>query len=100
MKDTIVLSLIDGTEGREFTLSTEFNMRNQAMLYVPKGMPDYRHPGYLKRAVEEIKNIARECNAMQLVKYCEMYEIWNLNSCKIKLFRDIIDIRAYLNILP
>ncbi len=45
------------TEGREFTLSTEFNMRNQAMLYVPRRMPDYRSPAYLQRAVEEIKNI-------------------------------------------
>ena len=34
-------------EGEEFTLSTEFNLRNQTMLYVPKRMPDYRHPTYL-----------------------------------------------------
>jgi ATP-dependent DNA helicase DinG len=44
-------------EGDEFTLSTEFNLRNQTMLYVPKRMPDYRHPTYLARAVEEVKNI-------------------------------------------
>jgi ATP-dependent DNA helicase DinG len=44
-------------EGDEFTLSTEFNLRNQTMLYVPKRMPDYRHPAYLARAVEEVKNI-------------------------------------------
>lgn len=44
-------------EGDECTLSTEFNMSHQTMLYVPKRMPDYRHPTYLARAVEEIKNV-------------------------------------------
>ncbi|HET9217932.1 MAG TPA: ATP-dependent DNA helicase [Terriglobia bacterium] len=43
--------------GEEMRLSTEFDVRNQAMLYVPQRMPDYRHPSYLNRAVEEIKNI-------------------------------------------
>ena len=43
--------------GDEVRLSTEFDVRNQAMLYVPRRMPDYRHPSYLNRAVEEIKNI-------------------------------------------
>ena len=43
--------------GEELTLSTEFDVRSQAMLYVPGRMPDYRHPSYLNRAVEEIQNI-------------------------------------------
>jgi ATP-dependent DNA helicase DinG len=43
--------------GQELSLSTEFNIRSQTLLYVPKRMPDYRHPTYLSRAVEEIKNI-------------------------------------------
>jgi ATP-dependent DNA helicase DinG len=43
--------------GEELVLSTEFNVRSQAMLYVPKRMPDYRHPAYLERAVEEIRTI-------------------------------------------
>src|SRR5688572_9104603 len=41
----------------ELTLSTEFDVRNQTVLYVPRRLPDYRHPSYLNRAVEEIKNI-------------------------------------------
>jgi ATP-dependent DNA helicase DinG len=41
----------------ELSLSTEFDVRTQAMLYTPKRMPDYRHPSYLKRAVEEIRQI-------------------------------------------
>ena len=43
--------------GEEMRLSTEFDVRNQAMLYVPRRLPDYRHPSYLNRAVEEIRNI-------------------------------------------
>jgi ATP-dependent DNA helicase DinG len=42
---------------RELTLSSEFDVRSQTMLYVPRRLPDYRHPSYLNRAVEEIKNI-------------------------------------------
>lgn len=43
----------------ELSLSTEFNVRSQTMLYVPKGMPDYRHPSYLKRATEEICKVLK-----------------------------------------
>jgi ATP-dependent DNA helicase DinG len=43
--------------GKELILSTEFNVKTQAVLYTPKHMPDYRHPSYLDRAVEEIRNI-------------------------------------------
>jgi ATP-dependent DNA helicase DinG len=43
--------------GHELSLSTEFDVRTQAMLYTPKRMPDYRHPAYLKRAVDEIRQI-------------------------------------------
>jgi ATP-dependent DNA helicase DinG len=47
------------SEGRELALATEFNVRTQALLYVPKHMPDYRHPTYVNRAVEEIRTILR-----------------------------------------
>jgi ATP-dependent DNA helicase DinG len=47
------------TEGNELRLQTEFNMRKQTLLYTPKQMPDYRHPSYLSRAVEEIRAILR-----------------------------------------
>ena len=43
-------------EGQELSLSTEFNVRKQALLYIPKGMPDYRHPSYLDRAADEIRS--------------------------------------------
>src|SRR5439155_9257271 len=47
------------TEGRELSLATEFNVRKQALLYIPKGMPDYRHPSYVERAAEEIRLVLR-----------------------------------------
>jgi ATP-dependent DNA helicase DinG len=45
------------TSGHELALSTEFDTRTQTLLYVPKGMPDYRHESYLGRAAEEIKKV-------------------------------------------
>src|SRR5205085_7225364 len=36
------------SEGRELALSTEFNVKSQALLYIPRHMPDYRHPSYLR----------------------------------------------------
>ena len=43
--------------GDELSLATEFDVRTQTMMYVPSRMPDYRHPSYLNRAVQEIKSI-------------------------------------------
>lgn len=43
--------------GHELALSTEFDTRTQTLMYVPKSMPDYRHPSYLGRAAEEIKKV-------------------------------------------
>jgi ATP-dependent DNA helicase DinG len=43
--------------GQELSLSTEFDVRTQAMLYTPKRMPDYRNPAYIQRAVDEIRQI-------------------------------------------
>ncbi len=39
------------------TLSTEFDFSKQAALYVPRHLPDYRHPSYVKQAAEEITKI-------------------------------------------
>jgi ATP-dependent DNA helicase DinG len=55
--------------GGELALSTEFNMRDQAMLYVPALMPDYRHPSYLTRAVQEIQNIIRASHGRAFVLF-------------------------------
>jgi ATP-dependent DNA helicase DinG len=55
--------------GRELSLSTEFNVRSQTMLYVPKGMPDYRHPNYLNRAAQEIRNILNASHGRAFVLF-------------------------------
>ncbi len=46
---------LDNAHGE--TLSTEFDFKQQAALYVPSFLPDYRNPAYLKLAGEEIKKI-------------------------------------------
>jgi ATP-dependent DNA helicase DinG len=55
--------------GRELSLSTEFNVRSQTMLYVPKGMPDYRHPMYLNRAAQEIRGILNASHGRAFVLF-------------------------------
>lgn len=56
-------------EGRELSLATEFNVQKQALLYVPKGMPDYRHPAYVARAAEEIRSILRASQGRAFVLF-------------------------------
>jgi len=62
-------SRIGLSESRELTLATEFNVRTQALLYVPKQMPDYRHPAYLRRAVDEIRTILRASEGRAFVLF-------------------------------
>jgi ATP-dependent DNA helicase DinG len=57
------------SESRELSLATEFNVQKQALLYIPKGMPDYRHPKYVERAVEEIKLVLRASNGRAFVLF-------------------------------
>jgi ATP-dependent DNA helicase DinG len=74
-------------EGEEFTLSTEFNLQSQTMLYVPKRMPDYRHPAYLKRAVEEIKAVLQASQGRAFVlftSYQQMMTVYELVSRDVK----------------
>jgi ATP-dependent DNA helicase DinG len=56
-------------EGRELSLTTEFNVRKQALLYVPRAMPDYRHPSYLNRAAEEIRSVLRASQGRAFVLF-------------------------------
>ena len=61
--------------GKELILSTEFDVRTQAMLYTPKGMPDYRHPSYLNRAVEEIRNILNASRGRAFVLFTSYHQM-------------------------
>jgi ATP-dependent DNA helicase DinG len=57
------------TEAAELRLTTEFDVRKQALLYVPQRMPDYRHASYLERAVEEIRGILRATQGRAFVLF-------------------------------
>ena len=70
-------------EGRELSLATEFNVRKQALLYIPNRMPDYRHPSYLERAAEEIKLVLRASQGRAFVlftSYRQMQALYELLS--------------------
>jgi ATP-dependent DNA helicase DinG len=72
--------------GQELALNTEFDIREQTMLYVPKRMPDYRHASYLNRAVEEIRNILRASNGRAFVlftSYQQMMSAWERVSIEV-----------------
>jgi ATP-dependent DNA helicase DinG len=55
--------------GNELALTTEFNVRRQALLYVPNDLPDYRHPAYLERAAGEIRSILRATRGRAFVLF-------------------------------
>jgi ATP-dependent DNA helicase DinG len=57
------------SESRELSLATEFNISKQALLYIPKGMPDYRHPSFTERAVEEIRLVLRASQGRAFVLF-------------------------------
>jgi ATP-dependent DNA helicase DinG len=70
-------------EGRELSLATEFNVRKQALLYIPNRMPDYRHPSYLERAAEEIRLVLRASQGRAFVlftSYRQMQALYELLS--------------------
>jgi ATP-dependent DNA helicase DinG len=64
-----IRSRLGFNEGRELALATEFNVRKQALLYIPNRMPDYRHPSYLERAAEEIKLVLRASQGRAFVLF-------------------------------
>jgi ATP-dependent DNA helicase DinG len=68
-------------EGRELSLATEFDVRKQALLYIPNQMPDYRHPTYLERAAEEIKLVLRASQGRAFIlftSYRQMEALYEL----------------------
>ncbi len=78
-----VRNRIGFNEGRELSLATEFNVRKQALLYVPPRMPDYRHPSYVERAAEEIRSVlgASEGRAFVLfTSYRQMEALYEILS--------------------
>jgi ATP-dependent DNA helicase DinG len=64
-----VRARIGMTEGQELCLHTEFDVNQQALLYIPRNLPDYRHAAYLERALEEIRLILRATNGRAFVLF-------------------------------
>ena len=64
MRDRLGLS-----EARELSLATEFNVQKQALLYIPKSMPDYRHPSYVETAAKEIRLVLRASTGRAFVLF-------------------------------
>src|SRR5204863_3906488 len=64
-----VRARIGFNEGRELSLATEFNVRKQALLYIPRTMPDYRDPSYVDRAAEEIRAILKASRGRAFVLF-------------------------------
>ena len=57
------------------TLSTEFDFQKQAALYVPVSLPDYRNPGYLPRAAEEIQKILEVSSGRAFVLFTSYQQL-------------------------
>jgi ATP-dependent DNA helicase DinG len=65
-------------EGRELCLSTEFDIRKQTLLYIARGIPDYRHPEYLERAAQEIRLILGASQGRAFVLFTSYRQMENL----------------------
>ena len=57
------------------TLSTEFDFKKQAALYIPTHLPDYRNPGYLPKAAEEIRNILAVSEGRAFVLFTSYHQM-------------------------
>ena len=74
-------------EGGELALATEFDVHSQTMLYVPRGIPDYRNPQYLERAAAEIKAVLEASKGRAFVlftSYQQMLAVHNVVSNTVK----------------
>src|SRR5947207_1244452 len=72
---------IDSLIGALQEARREFNVRRQALLYIPTAMPDYRHPSYLDRAAGEIRAILHASQGRAFVlftSYRQMQTMYDL----------------------
>jgi ATP-dependent DNA helicase DinG len=59
-------------EGREFQAASPFDFPRQAILYVPRHLPDPRHPGFLAAAAEEIRAVVEISRGRALVLFTSL----------------------------
>jgi ATP-dependent DNA helicase DinG len=59
-------------QAREFCVDSPFDYARQAILYVPRLLPDPRHPGFLEAAAEEIQGILAITQGRALVLFTSL----------------------------
>jgi ATP-dependent DNA helicase DinG len=68
-------------EAREVELASPFDYREQALVYVPRSLPEPRSPGYRERIADEVVTLCRLSEGRALVltsSYRALDELWDL----------------------
>jgi ATP-dependent DNA helicase DinG len=66
-------------QARDVTLSSPFDFREQALVYVPRRFPEPRSPGYYERLADEVVSLSRLSEGRALVltsSYRALDELW------------------------
>jgi ATP-dependent DNA helicase DinG len=72
---------------REVVLPQEFNFREQALLYIPRDMPDVRHPSFSAGAAEEITRLLEISQGRAFclfTSYSQMRDVFERVSSRVK----------------
>ncbi len=67
-------------EAREIALASPFDFREQALVYVPRALPEPRSPGYHARIADEVVSLCRLSEGRALVltsSYRALDELWD-----------------------
>lgn len=73
-------------DAREVAVSSPFDFRGQALLYVPRAFPEPRSPGYYQRLADEVVSLCRLSEGRALVltsSYRALDELWERASPRL-----------------
>jgi len=71
---------------QETVLPHEFDYRQQALLYIPAGLPDVRNPAFVKKAAEEISRVLKLTQGRAFclfTSYSQMNQIFELVRARV-----------------
>src|SRR5690349_8296312 len=71
---------------QETVLPHEFDYRQQALLYIPAGLPDVRNPAFVQRAAEEISRVLKLTQGRAFclfTSYSQMNQIFELVRARV-----------------
>jgi ATP-dependent DNA helicase DinG len=71
---------------QEMVLPHEFDYRQQALLYIPAGLPDVRNPAFVQRAAEEISRVLKLTQGRAFclfTSYSQMNQIFELVRARV-----------------